>query len=272
MDALDQACINSIFLCWQVSFVVSKMKKWTESEVAQLKILVKNRVSKREIATRLGRSPNSVGKKLQALGLKIRMWTSKEKKVLQQLLDTGYSYEEIARILRRTSNAIRIKAERDLEYKRGLRLNPKPKFSLDSLSDADKGYIAGFLDGEGTFTITRHQDNRRKNSQFTPYISGSNSNRDVIEWLQSKLPSCNIYVTEDSRPKRKDCFHFRITTSADIIEIIKAIASHLKVKKRQAELLKEWCEENLKKGLNKPPTQRMLHIYNEMKRLNKRGK
>ncbi|MCE2394555.1 LAGLIDADG family homing endonuclease [Candidatus Poribacteria bacterium] len=60
------------------------------------------------------------------------------------------------------------------------------------MTDVEKAYLAGIIDGEGTVTLTR----RRKNQMPSPQISVSNTHLELLEYIQ-------LLLTVDAyKPKR----------------------------------------------------------------------
>jgi len=266
MDVLDQACVNYNYSPSKLSSVNMK-KFWTAEEVSKLMKFVSSHTPSKVIAEELGRSVESVKNKIYKSKLTLEAWSKAEEEQLKHMLNAGMTYEEIAKELKRTREAIRIRAMR-LNIARKYELNSRPRFSLSNLSVAEKAYIAGFLDGEGSFGIQK---------SGYPFVIVANSDKSVINWISEKVGYGTKWYVNDARGNRKPMYSFRIQTYADIIEFIEAIIPYLKVKKQQAQLLKEYCELRLKSPLRNPLTGkmtlegRMLEIYKTMKNLNKRG-
>jgi len=55
---------------------------------------------------------------------------------------------------------------------------------IKELSDSEKGYIAGLVDGEAWVGVTRRKLRGLKRPCYSPRIIVTNTNREVIEWLK----------------------------------------------------------------------------------------
>ena len=78
---------------------------WTADEAEELRQMAQDGVSREEMSTQLGRTPNAVKMKLQSLGLYVpkpaaRLWTPEDEHLLVKLLAAAFGRTEGA-ILRR---------------------------------------------------------------------------------------------------------------------------------------------------------------------------
>lgn len=51
------------------------------------------------------------------------------------------------------------------------------------MEEAEKSYIAGIVDGEGTVTLMRHHNNETP----TPHVSVANNSLVLLKWLKAKV-------------------------------------------------------------------------------------
>lgn len=139
------------------------------------------------------------------------------------------------------------------------------------MTDKEKGYLAGFIDGEGALIISRREHinyGKSKESRYigySIYIDIGNTNREVLEWIKSKVNfNCKIYENQQSG-NRKLAYRIRISFYAarPLIEDIKDL---LIIKKKQAEIFLKWPY-NKKKS----DTDLREELFQQMKILNKRG-
>ena len=84
---------------------------WSVDEVAELRQMAADNVPRGEMAAQLGRSPNAVRMKLQALGLYVpkpsgRPWTEEEEEKLLAMYRTGAAFADIATAFGRSERAI----------------------------------------------------------------------------------------------------------------------------------------------------------------------
>lgn len=105
-------------------------------------------------------------------------------------------------------------------------------------------YIAGFVDGEGTFTISiggyKH---------FHPRFSLSNTNLDVIKEIQKYfsmgLRIHSFYMNDN---KRKVCYQLQSQNIDQVKTIARLLEPHLRQKKEQAQIIMKYprgkCKNN----------------------------
>lgn len=146
----------------------------------------------------------------------------------------------------------------------------------DNLSEAELGYIAGIIDGEGCIGIHKqhHKGTRLELYSRTLILEIQNTNLDMILWLQGRLGGS--IGTRDREGNRK--IAHRISWSAnDAISILKAISKYLVAKRQQAswgimlqELKNERCHPG-SAGFSNEEIAREEFIYEQLTRLNKRG-
>lgn len=84
---------------------------WSADEVAELRQMAADGLPRSEMAAQLGRSPNAVRMKLQALGLYVpkpsaRPWTEEDEKTLLARYRSGASFAELAGFFGRSERAI----------------------------------------------------------------------------------------------------------------------------------------------------------------------
>lgn len=114
-----------------------------------------------------------------------------------------------------------------------------PGIDTSRFSETDKGYIAAFLDGEGS--ILFYQDRKKLN----PALYFANTHQGVLKYLQKKLTIGSLAITRRTykNPKYKDLFQLHIHGAKQVYDILKAIEPYLIIKRDKAQeairLLKE---------------------------------
>ena len=89
---------------------------------------------------------------------------------------------------------------RHAEYLRNKAKRPiPPEDPINRLSELDRAYIAGLIDGEGCIRIGRVGPER---ITFYPSISIGMTNREVIEWLQDRIHSGSIKLNNPTACRR----------------------------------------------------------------------
>ena len=99
------------------------------------------------------------------------------------------------------------------------------KTVLPKLSDFDLGYIAAFLDGEGSITFS-------KKGQYR--VRFGNSNQETIFWLREILGIGKIRIFKARKKQHLDAFTFDIERQGDVWGFLELISSCLKIKQIKA--------------------------------------
>lgn len=128
--------------------------------------------------------------------------------------------------------------------------------------DTDDAYLAGLIDGEGTISLRR-----RKRGDIIAELSLVNTSPIILDTFGvSKL-----YIRKRRfTPNGKEVIEVVVQRLNDILSILKRVYPFLRLKKRQAELMIEFCESRLSRGRVKY-SERELEIQRELHDLNRRG-
>jgi hypothetical protein len=148
---------------------------------------------------------------------------------------------------------------------------------MKQLTDVELGYISGFIDGEGSLMIY-HFKNNRGGMQMSQRIQITNTNKDVLEWIQTKIGGTIRERKRDSS-NHKVAYYLEIARADDILEVLTTIQDTLQIKSRQAKLMIEFFNSRIHtKQLSKSLSSRSwqytsgeLCISDNIKLLNKRG-
>ena len=105
-----------------------------------------------------------------------------------------------------------------------------PGVDLSSLTREEIGYIAGFMDGEGSICFCLGKSMR-------PTIQFPNTNKEVIDWLLKKLTvgGLSITVREKKNPKWKTLYQIHIGGVKNVYDILLKIEPYLIIKKDKAQ-------------------------------------
>jgi hypothetical protein len=145
---------------------------------------------------------------------------------------------------------------------------------LDGLSEAQVGYLAAFLDGEGGIQITR---NTRKDRDYTialhPCVYFTNTNREVIYAIKSWLSAGCIVVARQRQANHKPSYILHITGTRNIIALLGRLKPFMIIKTKQADTMIRFCESRAShyRGKDRKYTEEELSLYTTLKRLNERG-
>lgn len=147
---------------------------------------------------------------------------------------------------------------------------------IKNLSDLEKSYIAGFIDGEGCLTISRHpsKDGTKNPYKYSPWISVTNTNLEVMVWLKDITGLGHISLKSFRNIRHKDAYHWAIWSN-QAFQLLEVLQPFLKVKAPQCKLLLEFYKRKRnpgKVGLTKEEWDFQTDVYQNIKILNKRGK
>jgi hypothetical protein len=107
------------------------------------------------------------------------------------------------------------------------------KFSMDTISAVDIGYIAGLIDGEGSILLRRRSLGRSR----VPAISVANNSRGLVEWLRQKIGGSLITKRTYGKNDRT-AYEWRVK-DAKAMGVLAVVAPYLRDerKKARAELI-----------------------------------
>lgn len=100
------------------------------------------------------------------------------------------------------------------------------------MTNEERAYLAGILDGEGYVGIRIHNQNRRS---ITPVASVTNTNLPLLVWLKERWGGA-IHLKQDKRPTSKAAWIW-IVASRDVESVLRDAYPYLIVKRPQADLV-----------------------------------
>lgn len=132
---------------------------------------------------------------------------------------------------------------------------------------------------DGCITITLGKDKKTKlGFKLQPSISFCNTSYQFIQIVNKMIGGGIYHKDANVQANAKGKWQVRVTGLADVKYLAEKILPFLPIKKRQARLIIEYCDSRLKilaqpsyQFKNVGYTKRELAIYEEMKKLNKRG-
>lgn len=146
------------------------------------------------------------------------------------------------------------------------------------LSELQKSYLAGFIDGEGCITISKKKDHSgmRFGYCFRPHVNVANSNEASLNRLVQWTGLGNVsHSSQSHRKNRKDKFQWQLW-SQQARQVIEAVLPFLYIKKQQAVILLKFISNSRRSpgsvGLSNAEWKRQHQLNAAIKRLNKRGK
>ncbi len=99
------------------------------------------------------------------------------------------------------------------------------------MKEAEKAYLAGIIDGEGTVTLARN----RKNETPSPSVTVANNNLELLEWIKG-LVGGTIISKKKHKAHHSDSYAWAMR-SDKAIQLLKDVRQYLIVKKPQADLI-----------------------------------
>jgi hypothetical protein len=144
------------------------------------------------------------------------------------------------------------------------------KLVKGEVTDFELGYICGLIDGEGCIGIEKQK--RKGGFMLRPYIHITNTNSEVIDYARNVLGG-GIEI-QRKKPPEKDVYVLRIYNTKLLVETLSRIKDKLILKKRQAELVLEFCQSRINGAVDRGLgySDRELELYEELRKLNKRGR
>lgn len=137
-------------------------------------------------------------------------------------------------------------------------------------------YLAGLMDGEGSFMITRSRNPYNGTSKYA-YIAGIQVGMVTPQPLHvlKSIFGGSIYV-ERVPGNRQDVYRWRVNGRADTMRVIEALLPYLMVKREAALVLYDFCKNweipaNKQKGVSPWEIQRREEAYQKIRQLNAVG-
>jgi hypothetical protein len=123
---------------------------------------------------------------------------------------------------------------------------------VNELTDAEKGYIAGIIDGEGCISISHHL-----RGHSSPQIKVKMTNHNCLLWCYQKTSLGRFYPYKlgPAYKFNKQPYVWIVTKLDEILSLLKLIEPYLIVKKKQAALMVEFV--SMKRELS---TSRKKHL------------
>ncbi len=132
-------------------------------------------------------------------------------------------------------------------------------------------YAAGIIDGEGCISIT-YASYRTGSPHFRLVVTVSNTNEDLVSWLQYMFGGSYHHYEDMKRPNQKPVYKWNLGTKASC-EFLKMIQPYVLLKQEQIKLAFEFHERMGQQGkeLSAEEIGKRQVIKDAMHILNKRG-
>ena len=107
---------------------------------------------------------------------------------------------------------------------------------MNRLSETQRAYLAGLVDGEGCIVITKMFPKRRKGKFYhVLYVKVSQYNKQFLDYWQRETGLGNVHHAGGKNPKRKNDFQWQLG-AAQAEELLKSVFDFLMIKKEQAQI------------------------------------
>ena len=159
------------------------------------------------------------------------------------------------------------------------------KLETLTLSETDKAYIAGFIDGEGSISIKRRNPKSEHPEAWQLIIQISSLDKNVLKYISEKTGQGKIQKIKLSKYKgrenQRDIYKISIN-SRKAANLLKEIYPYLKIKHKQAKIAIEfqklirydWPRKGAPKGTSHIPEENLEKrwaLWDECRKLNSRG-
>ena len=127
-----------------------------------------------------------------------------------------------------------------MSVEKGAKLN-----RYQELTEQERAYIAGIIDGEGSVRWHNHHTKYTKTKRYTytlPTVSITNTNEVLMSWLHSKLGG-SLFTVNHSNPAWSQCWQLNFRGSLQIQDLLEVIKPYLIVKASIAEEILQWGRE-----------------------------
>ena len=140
----------------------------------------------------------------------------------------------------RTLGGVRTHAQSRLGLKKdkdSIDLGREETSVIGHLSESEKSYLAGIIDGEGCIMLARKSTTAK--IVYSIRVTISNTSLSLEKWIKKHLPSAGrfVYVHRSHRPKWRDCWHWTMRRNRQCLIFLSEIAPYLVIKREQAKLL-----------------------------------
>lgn len=155
---------------------------------------------------------------------------------------------------------------------------------MNKLSEIEKAWLAGFIDGEGyigiTFQLKKETKSQASSPRYHPYLIIVNTNRYALEQISTIIGDGCVYIAHKTNGKHKESYQYKLTKMDPLMAVLRDIAPFLKIKQKQAYILMGFIK---KRKTARPATGRGSRgrtsfdavdseAYHNLLALNKRGK
>ena len=144
------------------------------------------------------------------------------------------------------------------------------------ISDKNLGWLAGFIDGEGTISIAVSKKENRLHAQFfltNTDLSSLEKARDLMLEMGVETPHLRfhaIYQSKFSFKSNVPCHRVFVGTALGIKLLLNSVLPELTAKRKQAELMLAFLDKRMGRSARVRFTERDFEIAAELSKTNRR--
>ena len=116
----------------------------------------------------------------------------------------------------------------------------------NNLTELEKAWLAGFIDGEGYLGITFQRKKETKSQAasplFRPYLVLANTNLSVLSYIKNIIGAGKIYDMKKATEKTKKSFQYKLMRMEILQDVLESIESYLRIKSDQCRILIEFTK------------------------------
>lgn len=120
-------------------------------------------------------------------------------------------------------------------------MSARSQYIKKEFTETQAAYMAGLMDGEGTFFIGNHSGNRKNGDKhFQTVIKIASTDKPLTDWLMETFGGTLNFRTAEKNCKnsRRDVWTWQATSNR-LLHICQIILPYLIIKKRQSEIMIE---------------------------------
>lgn len=144
---------------------------------------------------------------------------------------------------------------------------------LNEMTEPEKAYLAGIVDGEGSVCVTRvRRKENRSGFRFYATVQITNTSKQLLDWIQKITGLGKIYeISENGMGAKRKGYRWKIKHSQSR-QVLESILPYLIIKKDSAINCIEFCKiSGLGKNYSNYPLEEYEYFWKCSSELNKRG-
>lgn len=103
----------------------------------------------------------------------------------------------------------------------------REKIDIRQMSDVDLAWLAGLLEGEGTFVVHHEPARERRRASVVIRIAVHMTDRDVVERVRDIVGLGTVLRRPPSKPHHKETFRWAISAKAPTLKLMQTLRPHM---------------------------------------------